>query len=185
MGIGANMTRPAVFLDRDGVINRAFIRDGMPFPPQSLQDLEILPGVSDALIALKSQGYLVIVVTNQPDVARGSSSKEAIEGIHRRLEDELAIDAIMTCFHDDSADCDCRKPKPGLLLQAARDFAIDLSASFMVGDRWRDMEAGKRAGCRTFFVDRSYLERRPVAYDFRVGSLIEASRMILEPANSP
>jgi D-glycero-D-manno-heptose 1,7-bisphosphate phosphatase len=184
MGIGANMTRPAVFLDRDGVINRAFIRDGMPFPPQSLQDLEILPGVSDALIALKSQGYLVIVVTNQPDVARGTSSKEAIDGIHRRLEDELAIDAIMTCFHDDSDECACRKPKPGLLLQAARDLAIDLSASFMVGDRWRDMEAGKRAGCRTFFVDRSYLEPRPVEYDFRVGSLIEASTMILGSAKS-
>ena len=179
------MTRPAVFLDRDGVINRAFIRDGMPFPPQSLQDLEILPGVSDALVALKAHGYSIVVVTNQPDVARGTSSKEAIDGIHRRLGDELAIDAIMTCFHDDSADCDCRKPKPGLLLQAARDLSIDLSASFMVGDRWRDMEAGKRAGCRTFFVDRGYLERRPVEYDFRVGSLIEASRVILEPVNSP
>ena len=185
MGIGANMTRPAVFLDRDGVINRAFIRDGMPFPPQSLQDLEILPGVCDALVALKAHGYSIVVVTNQPDVARGTCSQEAIEGIHRRLKDELAIDAILTCFHDDSADCECRKPKPGLLLQAARNLGIDLSASFMVGDRWRDMEAGKRAGCRTFFVDRSYLERPPVAYDFRVGSLIEASTMILGPANSP
>jgi D-glycero-D-manno-heptose 1,7-bisphosphate phosphatase len=185
MGIGANMTHPAVFLDRDGVINRAFIRDGIPFPPQSLQDLEILPGVSDALVALKGHGYSIVVVTNQPDVARGTSSKEAIEGIHRRLKDELAIDAIMTCFHDDSADCECRKPKPGLLLQAARNLGIDLSASFMVGDRWRDMEAGKRAGCRTFFVDCSYLERQPVAYDFRVDSLIEASTMILGPVNSP
>jgi D-glycero-D-manno-heptose 1,7-bisphosphate phosphatase len=184
MGIGANMTRPAVFLDRDGVINRAFMRDGMPFPPQSLQELEILPGVSDALVALKAHGYSIVVVTNQPDVARGTSSKEAIEGIHGRLKDELAIDAILTCFHDDSADCECRKPKPGLLLQAARNLGIDLSASFMVGDRWRDMEAGKRAGCRTFFVDRSYLERQPVAYEFRVGSLIEASAMILGQANS-
>ena len=184
MGIGANMTCPAVFLDRDGVINRAFIRGGMPFPPQSVQDLEILPGVSEALVALKARGYSIVVVTNQPDVARGISSKEAIDSIHRRLEDELAIDAIMTCFHDDSDDCVCRKPKPGLLLQAARDLGIDLSASFMVGDRWRDMEAGKRAGCKTFFVDRSYLERQPVAYDFRVGSLIEASTMILGSAKS-
>jgi len=184
MGIGANMTRPAVFLDRDGVINRAFIRDGMPFPPQSVQDLEILPGVSDALVALKAHGYSIVVVTNQPDVARGTSSKEAVEGIHGRLKDELAIDAILTCFHDDSADCECRKPKPGLLLQAARNLGIDLSASFMVGDRWRDMEAGKRAGCRTFFVDGSYLERQPVAYEFRVGSLIEASAIILGQANS-
>jgi D-glycero-D-manno-heptose 1,7-bisphosphate phosphatase len=184
MGIGANMTRPAVFLDRDGVINRAFIHDGMPVPPQSLQDLEILPGVSAALVALKAHGYSIVVVTNQPDVARGTSSKEAIEAIHKRLKDELAIDAILTCFHDDSADCECRKPKPGLLLQAAGDLGIDLSASFMVGDRWRDMEAGMRAGCRTFFVDRSYLERQPVAYEFRVDSLQEASTIILGQANS-
>ena len=185
MGIGANMTRPAVFLDRDGVINRAFIRDGMPFPPQSLQDLEILPGVADALLALKAHGYVVIVVTNQPDVARRTSSKEVFDSIHSRLKDELALDAILTCFHDDSDDCACRKPKPGLLLQAAHDLDIDLSASFMVGDRWRDMEAGKSAGCRTFFVDHNYLERRPAAYDFRVGSLIEASGIILGQANSP
>jgi len=185
MGIGAQMMRPAVFLDRDGVINRAFIRDGMPSPPASLQQLEILPQVSEALSALKARGYLLVVVTNQPDVARETSSREAIDSIHRRLKDELAIDAILTCFHDDAAECSCRKPKPGLLLQAAHDFGIDLSASFMVGDRWRDVEAGERAGCRTFFVDRSYLERPPISYDFRVGSLFEASGIILAQANSP
>jgi len=179
------MTRPAVFLDRDGVINRAFVRDGMPFPPESLLDLEILPGVSDALIALKARGYLVIVVTNQPDVARGTTSQHVIDGIHGRLKDELAIDAILTCFHDDADDCSCRKPRPGLLLQAARRFGIDLPASFMVGDRWRDVQAGKHAGCRTFFVDRGYGEPPPTSYDFRVASLIEASRIILQPLHSP
>ena len=108
-----------------------------------------------------------------------SSSRESVDGIHERLKRELDLDAILTCFHDDTDECDCRKPKPGLLFRAAADFGIDLPSSFMVGDRWRDMEAGKRAGCRTFFVDCSYDERPPAACDFRVGSLIEASRIIL------
>ena len=175
------MTRPAVFLDRDGVINRAIVRDGMPFAPASLQDVEIIPGVFQALHDLQAHGYLTVVVTNQPDVARGTASRAAVDSIHERLKGTLAIDAILTCFHDDADECSCRKPKPGLLLQAARDFNIDLSSSFMVGDRWRDVEAGERAGCRTFFVDHSYRERTPNAYHFRVDSLSEACEMILAP----
>ena len=178
------MTRPAVFLDRDGVINRALTRDGTPHPPASLQDLEILPHVPEALSALKAQGYSLVVVTNQPDVARGTSSRELVDSIHERLKGELGLDAIFTCFHDDADECDCRKPKPGLLFRAAHDLGIDLTSSFMVGDRWRDVEAGKRAGCRTFFVDCSYGERPPSSCDFRVGSLIEASRIILAQPDS-
>jgi D-glycero-D-manno-heptose 1,7-bisphosphate phosphatase len=178
------MTRPAVFLDRDGVINRALTRDGTPHPPASLQDLEILPQVPEALSALKAQGYSLVVVTNQPDVARGTSSRELVDSIHERLKSTLVLDAIFTCFHDDADACDCRKPKPGLLYRAAHDLGIDLHLSFMVGDRWRDVEAGKRAGCRTFFVDCSYHERPPNSYDFRVGSLIEASRIILAQSDS-
>jgi D-glycero-D-manno-heptose 1,7-bisphosphate phosphatase len=174
------MMRPAVFTDRDGVINRAFIRDGAPHPPASLQDLDILPHVAEAVGALRTAGYLVVAVTNQPDVARGTSSRQVVDGIHERLMRELHLDAILTCFHDDADECSCRKPKPGLLLQAAREFDIDLSSSFMVGDRWRDVEAGKRAGCRTFLVDRSYAENRPDSHDFSVGSLFEASRIILQ-----
>jgi len=179
------MTRPAVFLDRDGVINRAIVRDGIPFAPASLQDLEIMPSVFEALNTLKAHGYLTVVVTNQPDVARGTASRGAVESIHQRLKGELAIDAILTCFHDDADDCNCRKPKPGLLLQAARDFNIDLSSSFMVGDRWRDVEAGERAGCKTFFVDHNYREQAPKSYDFRVDSLMEACMVILGPGHSP
>jgi D-glycero-D-manno-heptose 1,7-bisphosphate phosphatase len=178
------MTRPAVFLDRDGVINRALIRDGTPHPPTSLQDLDILPHVPEALSALKAQGYSLVVVTNQPDVARGTSSQELVHSIHERLKSRLVLDAIFTCFHDDADACDCRKPKPGLLYRAAHDLGIDLPSSFMVGDRWRDVEAGKRAGCRTFFVDCSYHERPPSSCDFRVGSLIEASRIILAQPDS-
>jgi D-glycero-D-manno-heptose 1,7-bisphosphate phosphatase len=173
------MSRRAVFLDRDGVINRAVIRNGRPRPPASLQDLAILPRVSEALDALKARGYALVVVTNQPDVARGASSKNTVDLIHARLKAELCLDAILTCFHDSTDDCECRKPKPGLLFRAARDFGIDLASSFMVGDRWRDMEAGARAGCRTFFIDEGYKERQPATCDFRVGSLHEAAGIVL------
>jgi D-glycero-D-manno-heptose 1,7-bisphosphate phosphatase len=171
--------RPAVFLDRDGVINRAFVRNGAPYPPDSLAALEILPGVPEALNALRSRGYSLVVVTNQPDVARGTLSRGVVDGIHARLQGEFHFDAILTCFHDGADDCDCRKPKPGLLLRAARDFGIDLASSFMVGDRWRDVEAGQRAGSRTVFVDCGYAERRPASYDYRVGSLLEAANIIV------
>jgi D-glycero-D-manno-heptose 1,7-bisphosphate phosphatase len=178
------MRRPAVFLDRDGVINRAFVRARIPHPPASLEDLEILPSVPQALRALRSYGFRLVVVTNQPDVARGTSSRASVERIHERLRVELQLDAILTCFHDGADQCGCRKPKPGLLLQAANEFAIDLPLSFMVGDRWRDVEAGRRAGCRTFFVDRGYDDDPAGACDFRVGSLPEAAEIILGQAAS-
>jgi D-glycero-D-manno-heptose 1,7-bisphosphate phosphatase len=170
--------RPAVFLDRDGVINRVDVRHGIPHPPASLRDLVILPGVPAALIALKAQGYALIVVTNQPDVARGTTSVETVASIHERLQASLGIDAILTCLHDDAGACDCRKPKPGLLLQAADALRIDLSSSFMVGDRWRDIEAGRRASCGTIWIDCGYLEQPAVNYHFRVKSLTEAAAII-------
>jgi D-glycero-D-manno-heptose 1,7-bisphosphate phosphatase len=173
------MTRPAVFLDRDGVINRAMIRAGIPRPPASLEELEILPRVSEALSALRARGYVLVVVTNQPDVARGSMSRQLVDAIHARLQDELGLDAILVCFHDDADDCDCRKPKPGLLLRAARELGLDLPSSFMVGDRWRDVEAGQRAGCRTFYIDGGYQERSPESYDFRVTCLHAAADVVL------
>lgn len=171
--------RPAVFLDRDGVINRAFIRDGIPHPPTTFADLEILPNVPEVLRELKMHGYLLVVVTNQPDVARGTSSRELVDAIHRQLKTGLGLDAVFTCFHDDADRCACRKPSPGLLLQAAQELEIDLQSSFMVGDRWRDVEAGRRAGCRTFFIDCGYAEKQPDSCDHRVRSLAEVSRIIL------
>jgi D-glycero-D-manno-heptose 1,7-bisphosphate phosphatase len=171
--------RPAVFLDRDGVINRAFTRDGTPHPPACLADLELLPHVAEALQELKARGYRLIVVTNQPDVARGTSSRVLVEAIHERLKAALGLDAILTCFHDDADGCDCRKPSPGLLLQAAQELGVDLGSSFMVGDRWRDVEAGRRAGCRTFFIECGYAEKPPDSCDYCVKSLAEAARIIL------
>jgi D-glycero-D-manno-heptose 1,7-bisphosphate phosphatase len=175
--------RRAVFMDRDGVINRACVRDGVPHPPASAETLEVLPHVPEALKSLKAHGFLLIVVTNQPDVARGISSRAGIEWIHSRLKSELTLDAIFTCFHDRSDGCDCRKPRPGLLLQGAESLGIDLSSSFMVGDRGSDMEAGRRAGCRTLFVEHcDYREAPPACFDYRVDSLLHASKIILAPA---
>ena len=172
--------RRAVFLDRDGVINRAFVREGKPFPPPTPQELEILPDVPKALQDLKSQGYELLVVTNQPDVGRGKQSREALDAIHQALSARLPLDDILVCCHTDQDKCDCRKPMPGMLLEAARKHNIDLSASFMVGDRWRDIEAGYNAGCKTILIDYGYSERPPDRVpDLRVGSLREAADWII------
>jgi D-glycero-D-manno-heptose 1,7-bisphosphate phosphatase len=118
-------------------------------------------------------------------VARGSATRQSVQDIHDRISRELCVDAILTCFHDDNDDCDCRKPRPGLLLQAARDFDLDVASSFMVGDRWRDLEAGARAGCKTFYVDGGYADRDAVSYDYRVRSLHEAAQIVLGRLDSP
>ena len=172
------MKRAAVFLDRDGVINRPLLIQGRPLPPATLAEFELLPGVPPALEMLKTRGYWLIVVTNQPDVARGSGCRTTIDRMHEVLRQRLPLDAILTCFHDDADGCECRKPRPGMLLRAAEDLDLDLARSFMVGDRWRDVEAGRRAGCGTFFVDRGYDEAAPSAFDYRVGSLPEAAGII-------
>jgi D-glycero-D-manno-heptose 1,7-bisphosphate phosphatase len=169
----------AVFLDRDGVLNRAIVRDGRPYPPPNVSELEILPGVKEALAMLRAAGYLLIVVTNQPDVARGATTREEVEKINAAVSSALPIDEFRTCYHDSEAGCDCRKPKPGALLAAAALHDIDLSASYMVGDRWRDTEAGQRAGCQTIFLEFGYQETQPDTVDHRVASLSEAAEIIL------
>jgi D-glycero-D-manno-heptose 1,7-bisphosphate phosphatase len=179
--VGANALRWAVFLDRDGVINRPVIRDGKPYPPDCAAELEILPGVAESLRRLRAAGFLNIVVTNQPDVATGNQQRSVVEAMHLRLQQELAVDAIMVCYHADSDNCACRKPKPGMLIDASADHGIDLTESYVIGDRWRDVEAGQAAGCRApFFIDYGYLEKRPVKPYFPVTSLFEAVTLILE-----
>lgn len=178
MGVGP--LKRAVFLDRDGVLNRAIVRDGKPYPPANADEMEIPPGTREALLELKRRGYLLIVVTNQPDVARGKQTRAEVEAIHRRMGAELPIDEFRVCYHDDKESCACRKPRPGLLTQAARELGIDLKASFMVGDRWRDVDAGAAAGCRTVWIDMGYRERGPSSPPgVRVGGLWEAVRYIL------
>ncbi len=183
------MRRKAVFLDRDGVVNKTVVRGGKPYPPSSPAEVEIVDGAPEALSRLREAGFLLIVVTNQPDVARGTQSRELVEAMNARLMEELPLDEFRVCYHDDADRCGCRKPEPGLLLDAAREHAIDLAASYMVGDRWRDIEAGSRAGTRTVFIDYGYRETSPEHYDRNVASLVEAVEWILsqekEKRNGP
>jgi transaldolase len=171
------MTR-AVFLDRDGVLNHAVLRDGKPHPPADEQAMTIVAGAADALLRLRERDFRLIVVTNQPDVARGTQSRDAVEAMNAKLRAALPVDEIVVCFHDGDA-CDCRKPKPGALLDAARRHGIDLSQSFLVGDRWRDIEAGQRAGVTCLFIDHGYDERQPEGAFVRVDSIAGAAEEIL------
>jgi len=173
--------RRAIFLDRDGVINRPLIRGGKPYPPSNVDEFDILPGVPDACRLLKELGFLLVVATNQPDVGRGMLPREAVDTIHRALLDQLPIGHVLTCFHAGAAHgdpCQCRKPLPGMLLRAAEEFEIDLANSFMIGDRWRDVECGFNAGCRTFFVDWGYRETLKREPDYRVDNLLAAAHLI-------
>jgi D-glycero-D-manno-heptose 1,7-bisphosphate phosphatase len=171
----------AVFLDRDGVLTRALVRDGQAYAPVTPAEMEIDADAPAALARLKAAGFLLVVVTNQPDVARGIIRREDVERMHATLRAALPLDACFVCYHDDADGCDCRKPQPGMLIQAAGECAIDLAASFMIGDRWRDIDAGAAAGCRTVWIDRGYRERAPEhAPDARVDSLRAAAEWIVE-----
>ena len=170
----------AVFLDRDGVLNQAVVRNGKPHPPASAAELVLAPNAKAALLDLKAQGFLLLVATNQPDVGKGITTRAAVEEINRKLASLLPVDDIFVCYHQDSDLCDCRKPKPGMLLEGARKHNVDLDDSFMVGDRWRDVEAGQNAGCRTVFIDGGYEERQPARpADARVHTLKEAADWII------
>jgi D-glycero-D-manno-heptose 1,7-bisphosphate phosphatase len=174
-----DLSRRAVFLDRDGVLNRAVVRNGRPYPPDSLEAFEILPGVPDAVTRLHDAGYLLIGATNQPDVARGTQRREVVEAMNSLLVEKMPISEIFVCY-EDGDDCPRRKPNPGLLLEAAEIYRIKLAASFMIGDRWRDIEAGRRAGCRTVFIDLGYDEPRPDPdADFVAADLPQAVDWIL------
>ena len=184
MGIGE--VKRAVFLDRDGVLNRAVVRNGKPYPPQTPQQMEVVPEAPECLRALRALGFLLIVVTNQPDVAKGKQERSVVEAINARLAGLMPIDEFFVCYHQDSDACHCRKPKPGMLTDAASRFAIDLPSSYMIGDRFRDVEAGQAAGCRTVWIDYQYLEQEPSQPpDARVSSLAEAAQWIAAAEGSP
>lgn len=170
----------AVFLDRDGVLNEAIVRDGLPYPPTGVDQLKLFPDAAAAATRLKSAGFLLIVVTNQPDVARGRQSREAVAALHAAITAALPIDEFLVCWHDDADRCRCRKPLPGLLLEASAKWSIDLPGSFLVGDRWRDIDAGFAAGCRTVLIDHHYRERASLhPPDYRTESLAAAVDWIL------
>lgn len=166
--------RAAVFLDRDGVLNRAIVQKGRPHPPASVEELDILPGVATAAARLRDAGFLLVMLTDEAD------RPEAAE-LNATLAAEVPLHGVLTCTHGDgAADCACRPPEPGLLLAGADRYGVDLAASFVVGDRWHDVEAGRRAGCRTVFVDHDYDdEPRPTGADLEVGDLPAAVDWLL------
>lgn len=173
------MTR-AVFLDRDGVLNKTRLIAGNPHPPDHAGEIEIPSDATSALASLKDAGFLLIVVTNQPDVARGKQTRTGVEAIHQMLRSALPLDDFLVCYHDDADACNCRKPLPGLLETAAARYGIELGRSYLIGDRWRDIDAGAAAGCTTILIDYGYRERAPhQPPNARVRSLGEAARWIL------
>ena len=176
--------KPAVFLDRDGVLNEAIVRDGKPCPPRDLSELTITSGARAALEELKRKGFSLVVVTNQPDVRRSMASRADVDNINSHLAASLPLDAIEVCEHDDIDRCDCRKPKPGMILRARERLGLDLARSFMVGDRWRDIEAGRRVGCCTVLIGDGYGEPFPCAPTIKLPSLPRAAAWIIQKANT-
>lgn len=174
------MVSRAVFLDRDGVLVIPEFRDGRSFAPRRLEDFRIYPEAAASLQRLKEAGFLLIVVTNQPDVGNGHARRSAVEAMHEVMSRELPIDHVMICFHAQTDRCECRKPKPGMILEAAKELGIDLKNSFMVGDRWSDIEAGRAAGCATVFIDHAYAEAAPDAPDYIAASIADAAMIIIE-----
>ena len=176
--------RRAIFLDRDGVLNRPVVRDGLPFPPATPAEFELYPGVAEGCGELKAAGYLLIVVSNQPDVGRGTQTREAVTAMHEKLRSVVpALDAIEVCYHAGERHndpCDCRKPKPGMLLRAAAERDIDLKQSFLIGDRWRDVDCAHAAGCRAIFIDHGYREPLRKKPEFAVANFSEAVATVLQ-----
>lgn len=171
----------AVFLDRDGVINRALVRENKPYPPATLAEFEILPGVPEACRLLKEAGFCLIVATNQPDVGRGTLKQEVVEAVHAHMCRLLPIDRVEVSYDSgqEQPPSEFRKPRPGMLLRAARELDLDLSRSYMVGDRWGDIDCGHAAGCTTILVDYGYAEELRQPPDYRVKSFREAADIIL------
>ncbi len=180
MGISDKNLNRAVFLDRDGVINAAVVREGKPYPPATVCETRILEDVPEALGLLREVGFRLAVITNQPDVARGTQTRDEVEAINTFLSSQLPLDHFEVCYHDEADSCDCRKPKPGLIRNSALALSVDMTTGFLVGDRWRDIEAGRAAGCRTIWIDRGYAERRPSQYDYRAESLLDAAQWIIQ-----
>jgi D-glycero-D-manno-heptose 1,7-bisphosphate phosphatase len=177
--VSANL-RPAVFLDRDGVINNTLVRGGVSHPPGHLDEFEFLPGVLEAARRLADAGWAMVVVTNQPDVARGLQMRASVEAMNLHVRQHLPVLDVLTCWHDSGDDCACRKPRPGLLTEGARRFDLNLRRSVMVGDRWSDVVAGQAAGCTALLVETPFSARERCQPDHCVNDLTEAAAWIVE-----
>ena len=170
----------AVFLDRDGVLVVPEFRDGRSYAPTTLAQFKLDDGAPECLRDLKRAGYLLVVVTNQPDIGNGRVSRAVVDEMHARMRAALPIDDIELCPHRQDEGCACRKPQPGMLMAAADRLGIALGRSFMVGDRAGDIAAGRAAGCRTVFIDLGYTaEPPPAEADYTAASLRDATAYIL------
>ena len=180
------VTRRAVFLDRDGVLNRPVVRNRKPHPPSNPNDFQLYDDVIDGCARLKAASFLLVVITNQPDVGRGIQSRAAVEAMHLKLQSALpSLDRIEICYHGGERYgqlCDCRKPRPGLILRAAADLNINPKQSWVIGDRWRDIDCACAAGCRAIFIDRGYKENLRQTPDFTVTNFREAVSVVLRDA---
>jgi len=172
------MKNKAIFLDRDGVINKVIMRNGKPSSPWKLKEFEILPDVKECLVAFKKMGFLNIIFTSQPDISRGFLKIEDLEKMHEIIDKTLLVDEIRFCPHDDKDNCSCRKPKPGLILEAVQKWSIDLRESYVIGDTWKDIGAGKAVGCKTFLLRREYNKGFQKDYDFEVSNLKKTVEII-------
>jgi D-glycero-D-manno-heptose 1,7-bisphosphate phosphatase len=182
------VARPAVFLDRDGVINRVVIRNGTPHPPFYVEEFELYEDVPDGCAQLKDANFILVVITNQPDVGRGTQSRETVEAMNLKMQSALPLlDHVEVCYHAGARHgetCECRKPRPGMILSAAAKRNIDLKRSYVIGDRWRDVDCARAAGCRAIFIQRGYNESLRKAPDFTVTNFEEAVAAILRDSGS-
>lgn len=170
MGVSGKLK--AVFLDRDGVLNNPIVVKGKPYPPNNIEEVVIPDGVKEGLGEFKRLGYLLIMVTNQPDVARGKTSQISVNKINEFIKDKLMLDDVFCCFHDNEDNCECRKPKPGMIFSASKKWNIELNESVMIGDRWKDIESGKLGGLKTFLIDYKYDEKFVIP-DYKVNEFKE------------
>jgi D-glycero-D-manno-heptose 1,7-bisphosphate phosphatase len=177
------VARRAVFLDRDGVLNRAMVRNGRPYPPARFEDFHLHDDAAAGCARLKAANFILVVITNQPDVTRGTQTRETVEAMHSKLRSAVpTIDRIEICYHAGERygdPCNCRKPRPGMILRAAAELNIDLPASYVIGDRWRDIDCARAAGCRAIFIDRDYEEELREEPDFIVANFNEAVNTVL------
>ena len=173
--------KPAVFVDRDGTLNYQVVRDGKPYAPEKLEDFKLFPGVPEACQTLKDAGFVIVVATNQPDVGRGTQDKAVVEAMHAQLLKEVpSITRIEVSYDPGRGEVSPRrKPEPGMLLEAAKELGLDLAKSWMIGDRWRDGDCGKRAQVKTVFIDFGYSEELQAAPDYTVKSFTEAAETVL------
>ncbi len=183
----SEVKRRAVFLDRDGVLNRSIVRAGRPYPPSKLAEFSLYEDVPKGCKRLKAAGFFLAVVTNQPDVGRGTQQESEVEAIHQVLRKALPLDRVEVCYHggeEFGQACDCRKPQPGMVLRVARECALDLKASYLIGDRWRDVNCARAAGCAAIFMDHGYAEALREAPDFIVRTFTEAVDVVLREAGA-